>query len=755
MRVILSLLFCLTVPAFGQSALPPCDSNVASTSWTNCQGTWIDANGNKYVGEFRDGKANGQGTGTWANGRKYVGEFRDDKPHGKGTETGVLGTRYVGGFKDGKRHGLGALTHAYPDGDKYVGEFRGNEPNGRGIVTYADGRPPQEGVFKDAKFIKPQRIPDRIAGRSGPSLVLAPNPTGMVSESASPAANSLVVECESGKVGSCITAANLYAFDTALLDRSKSFAFLKKACSLGSDYACSNVASLNSQGLGDCSNLARLPLRLLLGDVITTSCLNDSIQVWKDLCEKGHALSCSNLSHALLVEKGRPSDSYLAAKRACDLDLSVAACLQLIKFYQEGLDDHPTIQNQTRAYQLSKKVCDAQASPSKDCNTLGCSNNQSHACITAGEIMHEGRLDSWNPELAYEFVTKGCAGIPEGVKNAWCSAAGLSKLTRNLKGITPSERVTASSLEVNNDGGRLTTFSADDKKGQLEVEHPLRREQKEASLPVPSVSLLRPTTANELPTVRVDGSAVAGLLSNEPSSASESAERRVALVIGNAAYKSAPLDNPLNDATDIANELKRRGFKVITRNNANLRSLQQAVRDFSDEFKKSDVGLIYYSGHGVETKGQNYLIPVDADIKKEYELSAQAYPASQLTAMMEEVQSSDDKKRVAILILDACRDNPLTRSWRSSGRGLARMDAPAGTFISFSTSPGSVASDGRGRNSPFTKHLLQAIRKPDVPIELMFKQVRVGVMDETKGEQIPWDSSSLTGDFYFRRTPRP
>ena len=229
-------------------------------------------------------------------------------------------------------------------------------------------------------------------------------------------------------------------------------------------------------------------------------------------------------------------------------------------------------------------------------------------------------------------------------------------------------------------------------------------------------------------------------------------ERRVALVIGNAAYKSAPLDNPINDATDIANELKRRGFKVIARNNANLRSLQQAVRDFSDEFKKSDVGLIYYSGHGVETKGQNYLIPVDADIRKEYELSAQAYPASQLTEMMEEVQSSDGKKRVAILILDACRDNPLTRSWRSSGRGLARMDAPAGTFISFSTSPGSVASDGRGRNSPFTKHLLQAIRKPDVPIELMFKEVRVGVMDETKGEQIPWDSSSLTGDFYFSRS---
>ena len=242
------------------------------------------------------------------------------------------------------------------------------------------------------------------------------------------------------------------------------------------------------------------------------------------------------------------------------------------------------------------------------------------------------------------------------------------------------------------------------------------------------------------------------VMTGEKSESSIENDKRVALVIGNASYKYAPLDNPLNDATDIANELKRRGFKVISRNNANLRSLQQAVRDFSDEFKKSDVGLIYYSGHGVETKGQNYLIPVDADIRKEYELSAQAYPASQLTDMMEECQYSDGKKRVAILILDACRDNPLTRSWRSSGRGLERMDAPSGTFISFTKSQGSVASDGRGRNSPFTKHLLQAMRKPDVPIELMFKQVRVGVMDETKGEQIPWDSSSLTGDFYFSRS---
>jgi hypothetical protein len=227
---------------------------------------------------------------------------------------------------------------------------------------------------------------------------------------------------------------------------------------------------------------------------------------------------------------------------------------------------------------------------------------------------------------------------------------------------------------------------------------------------------------------------------------------RVALVIGNSKYEVGALTNPANDARDMAAALKRQGFKVIEHDNLTLRQTQNAMREFADEFKKSDVGLVYYSGHGVEAKGVNYLIPVNANIRREYELTGGAYPASQITGMMEEIQASGDRKRVAILILDACRDNPLTRSWRSSGGGLARMDAPAGTFISFATSPGSVASDGVGRNSPFTKHLLQAMKKPNVPIELMFKEVRVGVVNETRGEQVPWESSSLMGDFYFNRT---
>ena len=190
------------------------------------------------------------------------------------------------------------------------------------------------------------------------------------------------------------------------------------------------------------------------------------------------------------------------------------------------------------------------------------------------------------------------------------------------------------------------------------------------------------------------------------------------------------------------------GNDVIEANNTTLAQMREATRRFADKLGSSDVGLVYYSGHGVEVKGKNYLIPVNADIKREYEVVDQAFDASQFLEMMDNIRGPNNK-RVNILIVDACRNNELQKSWRSTNNGLARMDAPGGTFISFATAPGRVAADGVGRNSPYTKHLLQALKQPNVPIEQVFKVVRRNVMEETKGEQIPWENSSLVGDFYF------
>jgi uncharacterized caspase-like protein len=230
-------------------------------------------------------------------------------------------------------------------------------------------------------------------------------------------------------------------------------------------------------------------------------------------------------------------------------------------------------------------------------------------------------------------------------------------------------------------------------------------------------------------------------------------ERRVALVVGNGAYKTAPLANPGNDAADMGAALQSVGFQVTTLRDASLRQMREATRRFEEAAVNADVALIFFAGHGIEAKGRNFMIPVDADIAREYELEDQAFDAGLWLSMLEGARGQN-AQRVNIVILDACRDDPLTRKWRSSaGRGLGRMDAPSGTLLVYSTSPGRVAADGpRGqRNSPFTKNLLQAMQQPNQPIEQVLKDVRRQVMLETNGDQVPWENSSLVGDFVFRR----
>ena len=223
--------------------------------------------------------------------------------------------------------------------------------------------------------------------------------------------------------------------------------------------------------------------------------------------------------------------------------------------------------------------------------------------------------------------------------------------------------------------------------------------------------------------------------------------RRVALVLGNANYKVRPLKNPRNDADDISRSLRSSGFEVIDLRDASLQQMRNGVRQFGDRLINNDVGLVYYSGHGIEVKGRNYFIPVNADIMREDEIADQGLDVS---LILEKMNTAG--KGVNILIVDACRDDPFGRSFRSSSRGLAQMDAPRGTIIAYATSPGKVASDGdpRERNSPYTKNLVKAMQQPNKPIEQVFKEVRRAVQEETKNQQTPWENTSLSGDFYFR-----
>jgi formylglycine-generating enzyme required for sulfatase activity len=231
------------------------------------------------------------------------------------------------------------------------------------------------------------------------------------------------------------------------------------------------------------------------------------------------------------------------------------------------------------------------------------------------------------------------------------------------------------------------------------------------------------------------------------SALAQAAETRIALVIGNSDYSSGSLPNPANDAKLIGDALTSLGFDVIARRNADQITMKRAIQEFGSRLEGAGpgaVGLFYYAGHGLQLSGRNYLIPTTARIDREGDVEIEAVSADWVIEQMRYARN-----RLNIVILDACRNNPFTRSMRSVDHGLATMDAPAGILIAYSTAPGAVAADGTGRNSPYTEALTHAMREMHEPVEQVFKHVRVGVMTATSGKQVPWESSSLTGDFYF------
>src|SRR5262245_36441894 len=226
----------------------------------------------------------------------------------------------------------------------------------------------------------------------------------------------------------------------------------------------------------------------------------------------------------------------------------------------------------------------------------------------------------------------------------------------------------------------------------------------------------------------------------------QATERRIALVIGNAAYTVAPpLGNPVNDARDMAEALKQVGFEVISGENLSQQAMDDKIRQFGEKLREGGVGLFYYAGHGVQADGENYLIPVDADIRDGTELKYKTVHVGLVLGRMEEA-----KNRLNIVILDACRDNPYRSFARSSSGGLAVITVTRGQiYISYATAANSTAADGNERNGLFTGELLGQIDRPGLTLQEVFMNVRAGVLTKSGGKQVPFDYSSMVEKFYF------
>jgi uncharacterized caspase-like protein len=235
---------------------------------------------------------------------------------------------------------------------------------------------------------------------------------------------------------------------------------------------------------------------------------------------------------------------------------------------------------------------------------------------------------------------------------------------------------------------------------------------------------------------------------------------RAALVVGNGAYPNAPLKNPLADAQGVAKELEELGFQVTLVRNSGWKAMQEGVREFTRRAENAKVRVVYYAGHGAQIKGRNYMVPVDVDIHDEDDLIRKSVDLGDVVERLGRQPSA-----VNVVIVDACRNNPATnvtlaadgRQLKSRGAaapGLARMAAPAGTLIAYSTAPGQVADDKLGgKNSLYTKHLLSHIDTAGITLEQMFKRVRLSVLQESANQQQPWEENSLSVDYCLKTAP--
>jgi uncharacterized caspase-like protein len=229
------------------------------------------------------------------------------------------------------------------------------------------------------------------------------------------------------------------------------------------------------------------------------------------------------------------------------------------------------------------------------------------------------------------------------------------------------------------------------------------------------------------------------------------AEQRVALVIGNAAYRIDPLDNAVNDARLVASSLKTAGFDVTLAENLDRRGLLAALRAFGERLSDNSVAVLYYAGHGLQLRDRNYLIPVDAEIRSEDEIALAGIDIAFVLGRMSAARS-----KVNIVILDACRNNPFASSTgkgQHTAQGLAQMDAPVGTLLAYATAPGKLAADGLGgindKNGLYAQQLARQLLSPGLPVEHVFKRVREAVVRASREAQVPWESSSLQGEFAF------
>ena len=702
---------------------------------TDGYGTYVWKSGEKYEGYWVKDKRNGQGTNKYSSGNVYVGNWKDDQHDGYGTLKYANGDKYIGYWEVHKKKGQG--TYIFANGNKYVGEWADNKYNGKGTLYKSDGTT-QSGNWKDGDFV------GEITN------VVNNNSVGCVS-------------------GNCTDGYGVYVFESG--EKYDGYWARDKRNGQGTNYykdgdkytgewkddKCHGYGTYNYKNgdsyVGNYVEMKRNGFGTFIfkdrGDKYVGQWKDNMYNgegtlykadgtkqsgIWKDDAYQGQSQdnygcisgNCTNGTGTYIFQSG---DKYIGSFRNSEYSgQGTFFFASGDKYVGEWSNNTYNGQGSYTFSADNRKYVGAwkdgkqngygsmyysngtvETGTWKDGTFVGSSNVNNNVSGSKPQI-------TWiNPEYfttsssSSSYTIKLCIASKSPLKNVQVYINGSLSIDNANRGFQVDSSACDFSIE------RAISLSNGDNKIKIVVTND------------------NGTTESDERTITYSSSKT---------------EKRLALVIGNSEYKENPLRNPVNDASAIAGTLRELGFEVMLSTNASNNDMKKLMRSFGEKLAANGgTGLFYYAGHGIQMNGENYLVPVDAQITKEQDVEMEGVNLKRILGEMDYARND-----INIVILDACRNNPFVKSFRSAGNnGLSTTTAPQGTFIAYATAPGSVAADGTGNNGLYTEELLKAMKTPKIKIEEVFKMVRTNVYQRSNKQQVPWDNSSIFGDFYFQK----
>ena len=764
----------------------------------NCEdgyGVYRIDNGDRYIGFFENGNFNGSGSYIFSDGNMYVGNFKDDAPNGQGTYIWTDGSRYVGHWQGWKRHGIGTESDAegnsetsiyqndkivdddiqgcingdcisgygvfiYNDGSYYEGNFIQRKPSGQGLLVKNDGSA-YYGEFKNGKYngygilVNPDGSEQEGIWEEGRYLGEVTNQYGCISGDCTNGYGIFIYDDGSYYEGSfkngkrhgqgTLYTADDEVFDGAWVDDEANgyiLATYKPEDRGGLAYYNGDMkgSALDGYGAliwsdgsvyyGQLKNGARHGQGVLFDTETNTKYSgiwnNDEFVSEMDENQFDVIFGSKNGFGIKLTANGRYYGNLVngvpSGKGMLDLyngNYYVGDLKNGMANGQGTLEDRDSGERYIGSFvngEMTGKGVFYHADGSKEEGTF---RNGELEIKKTEDVSVAKPIVTWLAPAQSDMET---TSSKQTVKLCVASKASIDEVTVTVNGVVKAKKSNRGFTVVSSQCDYTFEYEIDLEPGQNEI---------------------KAIVKNAGGTTTTDARRVTLNKSDNVSS-----EKRLALIIGNGAYQYiGALNNPSNDARLMGETLGSLGFETMVYTDLSQNEMISKIREFGNKLtEEKAVGLFFYAGHGLQVNGENYLVPITANITKQQDVELECVNLKRVLGEMEYAQND-----LNIIILDACRNNPFANMRAINSGGLAAVNAPRGTFIAFATSPGNVASDGSGSNGLYTEQLAQEITQPGIKIEDVFKKVRSRVYEISQQQQIPWENSSIFGDFYFKK----